>query len=127
VRTATPATEAEAAELLDSVLAVGSSPTLPEDYWQFVPRWREVLRLRTQVREFTAAREQDRALLAEIELSNQVLEEKYQGIIAVLGTLERQKTLLEEQRQLLRAQLEALTAIEQQLVEQESVDRDSVP
>lgn len=117
--TATEADEAEAVRLLTAVAAQPPSINVTEDYRLFAAHWLDMLQLRRQLREFGSAQDRSNARLDSLRQTYDELERRYEVLTSVMDSLEKQNALLEEQNKLMQQQIEALTAIEQQLVGQD--------
>lgn len=125
--TATEADEAEAVRLLTAVAAQPPSITVSEDYRLFASHWLDMLQLRRQLREFGSAQDRSNATLDNLRQTYEELERRYEVLTSVMDSLEKQNALLEEQNRLMQQQIEALTAIEQQLVGQDLNGAGSAP
>jgi hypothetical protein len=109
---------AEAVRLLTAV-ARNPSPALAEDYRIFAGYWLEELQRRGQLQQVLAEKEVLRAAQEELGKNNAALQNRLALQAETLNSLESQKNLLEQQNRLMQKQIDALTIIEQQLVEQE--------
>ncbi len=125
--TATAADEAEAVRLLTAVAAQPASINVAEDYRLFATHWLEMLQLRQQLRESGSQQDRSNASLDSLRQTYGELERRYEVLTTVMDSLERQNTLLAEQNKLMQQQIEALTAIEQQLVDQDLGGAASTP
>jgi len=117
--TATEADEAEAIRLLTAVAAQPASINVAEDYRLFASHWLDMLQLRQQLREFGSEQDRSNATLDSLRQTYDELERRYEVLTSVMDSLEKQNALLAEQNKLMQQQIEALTAIEQQLVGQD--------
>ena len=115
---------AEAVRLL-TLVARNPSPALPEDYRNFASLWLEELQRRAQLQQVLAERDVLRATQEELRKNYTELQNRLALQAETLKSLESQKSLLEQQNRLMQKQIDALTIIEQQLVEQERVGNGS--
>lgn len=114
------AAEAEALELLTGVIDQAPSTALPEDYRVFAGHWRDMLLLRRQLRESGSTQNSTESTLEDLRQTYGDLERRYQMMSDMVDSMEKQNGLLEQQNRLMQQQIDALTVIEQQLVEQDS-------
>lgn len=114
----TAATQQQQAEQLLTA-ALTRVTLLPEDYRVLAQHWLEVLQLRTQLQQVAAMQRQTDAELAAVRRQLGALEQSHAIQTETVNSLQAQKTLLEQQNRLMQKQIESITAIEQQLVEQD--------
>jgi len=109
---------AEAMRLLTAV-SRNSNPALAEDYRIFAVHWLEELQRRGQLQQVLADKESLHAAQEELRKNYEELQNRFALQAGMVTSLESQKTLLEQQNRLMQKQIDALTVIEQQLVEQD--------
>ncbi len=109
---------AEAQRLLSAVTR-NAPPALAEDYRIFASHWLEELQRRGQLQQVLAERESLRAAQEVLSKNYNELQNRLALQTETVNSLESQKTLLEQQNRLMQKQIDALTVIEQQLVEQD--------
>lgn len=114
-----PAKEDEAYRLLENVNNSAARDNLPVDYRIFAAHWEGHLQQRRQVREFSNLQQNTELMLKQLEGTYHDLEQRYSRLSSVMNSLEKQNGLLDQQNKLMQQQLDALTVIEQQLVERE--------
>jgi|GEM_PF-4053249 len=114
------AAEAEAVRLLAGVIDDAPSTAVPEDYRVFAAHWHDLLLLRRQLGESGSAQTSTQSSLDELRRTYDELEHRYEVMAAVMDSLEKQNGLLEQQNRLMQQQIDALTVIEQQLVERDT-------
>ncbi len=109
---------AEAVRLLTAV-ARNPDPALAEDYRIFAGHWLEELQRRGQLQQVLAEKESLHAAQEALRKNHDDLQNRFALQSGVVTSLESQKNLLEQQNRLMQKQIDALTVIEQQLVEQD--------
>jgi len=114
-----PGSEVAEAEHLLTAVVRNPSPALAEDYRILASIWLEELQRRAQLQQVLAERETLRAAQEELRRNFSELQNRSALQAETMNSLETQKTLLEQQNRLMQKQIDALTIIEQQLVEQE--------
>jgi len=120
-----PGSEVAEAEHLLTAVVRNPSPALAEDYRILASIWLEELQRRAQLQQVLAERETLRAAQEELRRNFSELQNRSALQAETMNSLETQKTLLEQQNRLMQKQIDALTIIEQQLVEQERVGNGS--
>lgn len=114
------AAEAEAISLLAGVIDDAPSTALPQDYRVFALHWHDMLLQRSKLRESGTAQNSTQSSLDELRRTYDDLERRYEVLTKLMDSLEKQNELLEQQNKLMQQQIDALTVIEQQLVEQDT-------
>jgi len=114
------AAQDEARRLLEDVIDDAPSTALPEDYRVFARHWHSMLLQREQLREFGSTQSSTQSSLDDLQQSYDDLERRYEVLTKLMDSLEKQNVLLEQQNHLMQQQIDALTVIEQQLVEQDT-------
>lgn len=113
------AKEEEAMRLLNNVSNANGRDNLPVDYRIFAGSWLGYLQQRQKLRDFANLQQNSEAMLQQLENTYHDLEERYARLSQVMNSLETQNDLLAQQNKLMQQQIDALTLIEQQLVERE--------
>jgi len=109
---------AEASRLLSDAAHVPGHG-LPDDYRILASHWLEVLALRGELHHLQRQLQEGADTLARLQQEHAVLERGYAVQSETVNSLQAQKTLLEQQNRIMQKQIDALTAIEQQLVDQD--------
>jgi DNA repair exonuclease SbcCD ATPase subunit len=118
--------EAEAIALLSAITANPPS-TLPDDYLSFARLWLQLVQERRQFQQLTRQLTESEAALASVRQNQEALESRYALLREVMDTQEQQNALLAQQNALMQQQIDALTNIEQQLVELDQNTTGAVP
>lgn len=113
------AMEEQALRLLESIDNNGARENLPVDYRIFAGHWLAYLQQRQKLRDFSKVQQNSEQMLQQLENTYHDLEQRYSRLSQVMNSLEKQNDLLAQQNKLMQQQLDALTVIEQQLVERE--------
>jgi hypothetical protein len=108
----------EAARLLTEAVRLGGT-SLPEDYRLLAAYWIDVLAQRGELRKLQVQLQQGAETLERLRQEHTVLEQSYAVQTETVNSLQAQKALLEQHNRIMQKQIDALTAIEQQLVEQD--------
>lgn len=114
-----PVKELQAQRLLESINSSTARDSLPVDYRIFAGHWLAYVQQRRQMREFSNMQVNTESMLQQLEKTYHDLEQRYSRLSSVMSSLEKQNGLLAEQNKLLQQQIDALTLIEQQLVDRE--------
>ncbi|MES2604458.1 MAG: hypothetical protein V4603_05935, partial [Pseudomonadota bacterium] len=124
---ATAADEIEAVRVLTEVVNASSHRNLPADYLIFATHWLQVLQERNDLREYVARQSDTQISLDSVRESYDELEQRIELLTEQRNSLEKQNLLLEQQNKLMQQQIDALTIIEQQLVEQDQGEAGPTP
>jgi septal ring factor EnvC (AmiA/AmiB activator) len=111
-------TQNEAARVLTEAVRLGGI-SLPEDYRLLAAYWIDVLAQRAELRKLQVQLQQSAAALETLKQERAALEQSYAVQTETVNSLQSQKALLEQHNRVMQKQIDALTAIEQQLVEQD--------
>ena len=117
----------EAEHLLTTVINADAHPNLPLDYQIFAEHWLQVLQQQVQLRESSDRQNNTQVSLEELRGRYDDLEHRFEVLTEVRNSLEKQNALLEQQNRLMQQQIDALTIIEQQLVEQDQGNAGNAP
>lgn len=118
---------AEAVRVLTAVTTADSHRNLPDDYLVFATHWLQVLQERDDLRDYISRRSDAQASLEGLQERYDDLEHRFEVLTEMRNSLEKQNTLLEQQNKLMQQQIDALTIIEQQLVDQDQNQKGNAP
>lgn len=116
---ATAVDVAEAIRVLTTITNADSHGNLPADYLVLAGLWLQVLQERGDLREYVVRQSDTQASLDSVRERYDDLEQRIELLTEQRNSLEKQNALLEQQNKLMQQQIDALTIIEQQLVEQD--------